>query len=158
MTNNDILRNLRYTFDLNDDQMIKIFGQVGFDATRAMVSNWLKKEDEELHEEIVDIELATFLNGFIIAKRGKREGPQPVAESILTNNLILRKLKIALNLDSAQILQLIENTGFRLGKHELSAFFRKPGQRQYRQCKDQIIRKFLYGLKMKYRPAAPEEN
>jgi len=154
MTNNDILRNLRYTFDLSDEQMIKIFGHVGFDATRAMVSNWLKKEEDEQHEEIVDIELATFLNGFIIDKRGKREGPQPVAESILTNNLILRKLKIALNLDSDNMLELIENTGFRLGKHELSAFFRKPGQRQYRQCKDQVLRKFLYGLKLKHRPSS----
>jgi uncharacterized protein YehS (DUF1456 family) len=42
--------------------------------------------------------------------------------------------------------------GFRLSKHELSAFFRNPTQPQYRECKDQVLRNFLMGLQMKYRP------
>jgi len=151
MTNNDILRQVRYIFSLSDDTMMKIFELADFEATRAMVSNWLKKEEDEQFEELDDVVLATFLNGFIARHRGVREGGTPPPEPILTNNMILRKLKIALSLQSEDIIQLVGLTGFELGKHELSAFFRNPSQRQYRPCKDQVLRKFLYGLKIKER-------
>jgi uncharacterized protein YehS (DUF1456 family) len=96
-------------------------------------------------------QLATFLNGLIIEKRGKKEGPQPIPEKQLNNNIILRKLKIALNLKDEDILDLLKLAGLEISKHELSAFFRKPGQNQYRECKDQVLRNFLSGMGMKYR-------
>lgn len=151
MTNNDIIRQIRYIYDFNDDKMIHIFSLAKFDTTRSMISNWLKKEDDEQFEAISDVELAIFLNGFIALHRGVKDGPSPVPEEILTNNMILRKLKIALSLQSEDMLDIIGLTGFNLGKHELSAFFRKPHQKQYRPCKDQVLRKFLYGLKIKER-------
>ena len=99
-----------------------------------------------------DVEFATFLNGFIIAQRGKREGSSPKPETLLNNNIILRKLKIALNLKDTDILNLFQSVDLRLSKHELSAFFRNPKQAQYRECQDQFLRNFLFGLKKKYRP------
>ena len=151
MNNNDILRRLRYIFDLNDAKMIELFGAGNLEVTRAEVSNWLKKEEEEYYQEIYDKQLAAFLNGFIIEKRGKREGDQPVAEKSLNNNTIFRKLKIALNLQDDDILDILDLAGLRFGKHELSAFFRNPNQSQYRPCKDQVLRNFIYGLQLKYR-------
>jgi len=38
-----------------------------------------------------------------------------------------------------------------ISKHELSAFFRKPGHKHYRECKDQVFRNFLNGVQLKYR-------
>jgi uncharacterized protein YehS (DUF1456 family) len=61
------------------------------------------------------------------------------------------KLKIALNLKSDDVLDMIELAEFRLGKHELSAFFRKQGHKHYRECKDQVLRYFLKGMQIKYR-------
>ncbi len=151
MNNNDILRRLRYIFDLNDAKMIELFGAGNLEVTRAEVSNWLKKEEDEYYQEIYDKQLAAFLNGFIIEKRGKREGDQPVAEKSLNNNTIFRKLKIALNLQDDDILDILDLAGLRFGKHELSAFFRNPNQSQYRPCKDQVLRNFIYGLQLKYR-------
>lgn len=151
MKNNDILRRLRYTFDFGDHDMIKLFSSGGHETTRAEVSNWLKKEEDEDFQELYDKELAAFLNGFINKKRGKREGPQPSPEKSLNNNTILRKLKIALNLKDHDILELLELADFPFGKHELSALFRKPTQSQYRPCKDQVLRNFLKGLQMQYR-------
>jgi len=151
MTNNDILRQIRYIWDFSDEKMIKLFALGEYEVTRAMVSNWLKKEDDEQFENLEDPELAIFLNGLIVKLRGKKEGPLPKPEDPLTNNMILRKLKIALNLKSEDMIEVLALTGFRLGQHELTAFFRKPDQRQFRPCKDQVLRKFLYGLKLKIR-------
>ncbi|WP_162415510.1 YehS family protein [Cyclobacterium roseum] len=158
MQNNDILRSLRYTFDFGDDQMMRIFGMGGLEATRAEVSDWLKKDDDEAFNPLSDFKLAAFLNGLIIYKRGKKEGPQPLPENRLTNNLILRKLKIALELKDGDLLQVLELAGRTISKHELSAFFRKPEQKQYRLCKDQIMRNFLQGLQQQYRSPANESD
>jgi len=151
MQNNDILRRIRYIFDLSDDKMMKAFAEGGMEATRADVSSWLKREEDEDFKSLYDKHLATFLNGFITMKRGRREGPQPKAEKTLNNNLILRKIKIALNFRDDDILGVLKLADFRLSKHELSAFFRKPGQSQYRLCLDQVLRRFLQGLQLHFR-------
>lgn len=150
MNNNDTLRRIRYTFEFSDAQMIELFGMGGLEVTRAEVSDWLKKEDDPEYKELADEKLATFLNGFIIEKRGKKDGPQPAPEKKLNNNIILRKLKIALNLKDEDILEILELVRFRLGKAELSAFFRKPDHHHYRVCQDQILRNFLHGMQLKY--------
>ncbi|WP_194973954.1 YehS family protein [Aquiflexum lacus] len=151
MTNNDILRSLRYTFDFGDDQMIGLFELGGKVVTRAEVSDWLKRDEDDGFKGIYDKDLAYFLNGLIIKKRGKKDDALPVAEKTLTNNMILRKLKIALELKDEDILEMLERLDIHLSKHELSAFFRKPTQSQYRLCKDQVLRNFLRGLQLKYR-------
>ncbi|MBF9252433.1 DUF1456 family protein [Pontibacter sp. 172403-2] len=154
MSNNDILRQIRYTFDFSDSEMIELFGLAGQQVTRAQVSDWLKKEEDPAFQELDDEHLAVFLNGLINSRRGKKEGPQPAPEKRLNNNIIFRKLKIALNLKDEDILEILEMVNFRLSRHELSAFFRNPSQSQYRACKDQILRNFLHGMQLKYRDNA----
>ena len=151
MTNNDILRRLRYVFDFNDNKMIAIFAQADCTVTREQVSNWLKKDDDADYKACRDFEFATFLNGLINDKRGKKEGAQPEIEKKLTNNIIFRKLKIALNLKDEDILELLALADFEISKHELSAFFRKSTHKNYRDCKDQVLRNFLQGVQLKYR-------
>ncbi len=151
MNNNDVLRRLRYTFDYSDGKMIKIFAQAETTITREQVCNWLKKDDDPTFQLCSDVLLATFLNGLINEKRGKREGEQPVPEKRLTNNLIFRKIRIALDLKDDDVLAILELADFRLSKPELSAFFRKPGHKHYRECKEQILRNFLKGIQLKYR-------
>lgn len=151
MNNNDVLRNLRYTFDLNDSAMIKLFSLAQVKVTREEVSNWLKKEDDDAYKTIVDQYFSAFLNGFIAHKRGVKEGEPPVNEKRLNNNIILRKLKIALQLKDEDIINILALADFSISKGELSAFFRKPTQDKFRVCKDQILRKFCFGLQKKYR-------
>ncbi len=151
MSNNDILKTLRYSFDFNDFEMINLFNEGGMEVNRELVSNWLKNEEDPAYQKIIDKELAAFLNGLIILKRGKKDENPPVAEKSLNNNMILRKLKIALSMKDTDMLEVFELRKFRISKHELSAFFRKPDQHQYRECKDQILRNFLMGLQLKLR-------
>lgn len=158
MTNNDILRRIRYTFDFDDLKMIELFKLADHDTNREEICDWLKKEDDPEWEEITDKELAIFLNGFIIAKRGKREGPQPKPEERLSNNMILRKLKIALNLKAEQMLYIFTLADRRLSKHELSAFFRNPSNKSYEPCMDQYLRNFLVGMQKKYKKKTEEPD
>lgn len=150
MTNNDILRRMRYLFNSNDLKMIELFKLANLEVNKNEISNWLKKEDEPTYTEISDQQLASFLNGLIIEKRGKREGPQPIAEIRLSNNMILRKLKIALDLKTDDILDLYASINKKISKHELSAFFRNPEHKSYRHCMDQYLRNFLNALQNKY--------
>lgn len=152
MTYNDILRRLRYAFNFNDDKMIAIFKLGGLETTREVISNWLRKDEDQGFQLIKDVEAAMFLNGLIVEKRGAKDGATPAAEECLSNNLVLLKLKIALNMKDSDILEVMELSDFKVGKHELSALFRKKGHINYRDCEDQFLRNFLKGLQKKIRP------
>lgn len=154
MTKNDILRRVRYIFDFNDDKMIELFALAGVSVNRAQVSAWLKKDEDEGFEEISDTQLAVYLNGLIVDKRGAKDGPQPEPENRINNNIIFRKLKIALDLKAEDILALLETVDTRISKHELSAFFRKSGHKHYRACNNQILRNFLKAVQLRERPSA----
>lgn len=151
MTHNDVLRRIRYIFDLNDNHMIEVFACADHTVTREQICAWLKQETDPGYQEIDDMQMAIFLNGWINARRGRREDNQPGPEGHLTNNMILMKLRIALNLQSEDILTLLEETGLIFSKHELTALFRKPGHKHYRRCEDQVLRNFLKGLQQRFR-------
>lgn len=154
MTNNDVLRRIRYTYDFSDPKVIEIFSLAELSITRDELKGWLKRDDDEGYVGCGDRELATFLNGLIINNRGKQEGPTPEPEKKLNNNIIFRKLKIALDLKNDDVLDLLSLAGITISKHELSAFFRRPDHKHFRKCKDQLLRNFLQGIQLKIRPTA----
>ena len=151
MDNNDILRRIRYTLDFNDSQMIELFKLGNHEVNRTAISNWLKKEDELDYKVMNDHMLAIFLNGLIVKKRGEREGPAPIPEKVLNNNIILKKLKIAFSLRTDDIVRMFSQLDKKISEHELSAFFRNPKQDKYMVCNDQYFRNFLSALQKQYR-------
>ena len=158
MTNNDVLRRIRFIFDFSDSKMIALFGLADYQVTREQISDWLKKDEDPAYQECSDKQLAIFLNGLINDKRGKNEGAQPEPEQRLNNNIIFRKLKIALNLQADEILEIMALADVQISKHELSAFFRRPGHKHYRVCNDQLFRNFLKGIQLKYRADTAESD
>jgi len=156
MDNNGIFRRVRYALDLNNSTMIELFALAGQKVENTEIKAWLKKEDDPTFVEMADKMLATFLNGLIVKHRGKKDGVTPVAEDRLTNNIILRKLKIALELQTEDMLEMFELVDRRVSPHELSSFFRKPTQSKYRVCNDQYLRYFLNGMQKKYRGSESE--
>ena len=151
MDNNDVLRRLRYILNYNDLKMMSVFGSADVGVTREQIGAWLKKDEDPKIEKLSDLHLAVFLNGLINEKRGRKDGPQAAPEKRLTNNMIFMKLKIALNLHAEAVLEILNLAGMPISKHELSAFFRRPGNRHYRVCHNQVLRNFLNGLQIKYR-------
>ena len=145
MDNNDILRRLRYILNYNDEQVQAVLASVGETVTKETIRMWLKREEDADFLFCPNQAVILFLDGIILKKRGPREGAPPRVEK-LSNNLVLKKLKIAFSLQSDDVLQLLKNEDFRLSKHELSAFFRSPSHKHYRVCLDQVLRNFLQGL------------
>lgn len=158
MTNNDILRRIVSMFDIDETKLIEIFGLGDLQVTREQVVSWVKNDVDPDFQQCSDGQLASFLNGFIVYKRGKKEGAQPAPEQQLTNNVIFRKLRIALDLQAEDILEILELSNIEISKHELSSFFRKPGHKHYRECKDSVLRGFLDGAQMMYSGGSDERE
>jgi len=147
MTHNDVLRSLRYVLNVDDAALVEIFRLGNREVSRAEVVAFLKTDDEDGYQACGDKAMAHFLNGLVIYKRGKDESrpPQPV-EVPVTNNTVLKKVRVAFALKDDDIIALLQRTGFVVSKTELSAFFRRPGHRNYRECGDQLLRYLLKGL------------
>ncbi len=154
MTNNDILRRLRYTLNINDSTMIEIFKLADHEIEQSNLTGLLKKEDEEGFVNCSDDVLGYFLDGLILHKRGRKEikpGETRKPDSRLTNNTILKKLRIALELKEDDMLEILKLDNVDISKSELMALFRKEGHKNYKECGDQFLRKFLKGLSIRYR-------
>ena len=152
MTNNDVLRRLRYAFEYNNNTMSEIMALGGQTPSREQMIGWLSKDDESDFGAMADVDLARFLNGLIVHKRARKEGPQPEPEQRMNNNIIFRKLKIALDFKDDDIMAVMALADFRLSKPELSAFFRRADHKHFRVCQDQVLRNFIKGLQLKFRP------
>ena len=64
----------------------------------------------------------------------------------LTNNDVLKKIRVALQLKDDDIVKILDLADFRISKSELGAFFRKETHPKYMELQDQILRNFLNGL------------
>lgn len=147
MTNNDILRRLRHALNINDSKVAEIIDNTGEKTSRSQVNRWLKREEEDGFEEFSVAMLRRFLDGLIIEKRGPRpDGSVAESQQLLTNNEVLKKLRIALELRDDDVIAVFKRAEFVVTKAELGSFFRKEGHRNYRPCPEQVLRKFIQGL------------
>ena len=147
MNNNDILRRLRYAFNFNDIQMTKAIAHVEEKVDLVKVGRWLKREDHHDFLALSDAGLCQFLDGLIIEKRGPRpDGSIPKPLEFISNNEVLKKLRIALALRDEGMMDVFKEAEFVVTKAELGSFFRKEGHRNYAKCPEQVLRKFINGL------------
>ena len=152
MTNNDLLRRLRYALQLNGEAIAGICRLAGYEIGPVEVLKLLRKEDENGFTLCDDAVMSAFLDGLITQRRGPREGGAPApATGPLTNNIILRKLRIALELNDEQMIGIFRQAGVTISKPELSALFRAVDHRNYKVCGDQLLRNFLKGLTLRIR-------
>ena len=167
MNNNDILIRIRYALNLKDGQMVKIFKLGGVEVTEEEVKKMLTKVKEEFGFQDADSNetlpcnnkmLDAFLNGLITFKRGTQEkksgqpeNPVSITRRNNINNIVLKKLKIALSLTSEEVIDILGLAGVKISKGELSAVLRKEGHKNYKECGDRYLRNFLKGLAIQYR-------
>jgi len=154
---NDILRKIRYSLDLKDKEMLQIFKATGQEQQDVKLYTLLKKEDEKEFVLCSQPLLNTFLDGLIIFYRGSLNKPPAPAPKYLTNNDILRKIRIALMYQEKDMLEVFKLSGMEISKSELSSFFRRKTHKHYKECGDQFLRYFLQGLSFyKKRPVMQE--
>lgn len=157
MITNDVLRSIRYMLDLSDGKVVEIARLVdpAFPLDKATVQAFLRREDDPEYVACSDAVLAHVLDGLVIHRRGRNgdQPPRPV-EKRITNNLVLKKLRVAFELKDVDLHEVFAAAGFPLSKPEMSALFRQPGHHNYRPCGDQLLRNFLRGLTLRLRPEA----
>ncbi|MCC5890641.1 MAG: DUF1456 family protein [Alkalibacterium sp.] len=173
MNNNDRLVRLRYALDLKDRETVEVFSLGEQELTKDDVQQMLTKVnnkdiDQDDEDDFTENTYAkacdnrtfeSFLNGLIVYKRGQQVTAkgEPVKQTRLIkhdkdiNNVLLKKVKIALTLTSDDILDILDETGVHISNSELSAVLRKEGHRNYKECGDRYARNFLKGLTMRYR-------
>jgi uncharacterized protein YehS (DUF1456 family) len=154
VNNNDTLRRIRYALNFSDQQMVRVFGLGGETVSEAQVVQYLSREDDPDGDYCDDAVLGRFLDGLIIERRGPPPAgrPAPPPMRALTNNAKLKKLRVALNLHEDDMLATLKAGGHPMSRGELTALFRKPQHKHYRDCGDQVLRKFLNGLTKRMRP------
>ncbi|HDS1737510.1 MULTISPECIES: DUF1456 family protein [Pseudomonas] len=147
MNHNDVLRSMRYMLKVNDAEIVKIIGLSGLAVSTEAVATYMKKEEEAGYVRCPDEVMAHFLDGLVIHRRGRDESrpPQPI-EVPVTNNAVLKKLRVAFELKEDDMHSVLKSVDFPVTKPELSALFRKVGHDNYRPCGDQLLRNFLKGL------------
>ena len=150
MTNNDFLRRLRYALNIKDNIMVQIFKKGNIIVTKEDVLDYLKKDIDEGFKKLSNNDLISFLDGLIIQKRGKKEDGTPVPKIKVTknnlNNILLRKLRIALAFKSYDMIRIFKLGGIEISEGELSALFRREDHKNYKECGDKYVRVFLKGL------------
>jgi uncharacterized protein YehS (DUF1456 family) len=157
MINNDTLRSIRYMLDLSDNKVIELITLVdpNLPIEKADMQAFLKKEGEAGYVECSNSVLAHFLDGLVVQRRGRDESqPTRPVEKRVTNNVVLKKLRVAFELKDIDMHQILADAGFPISKPELSALFRQPGHKNFRLCGDQLLRNFLKGLTLRVRGGA----
>lgn len=151
MITNDYLRSIRYLLNINENKMIEIIQLSGKTVTPQEMSSYLLSEEQEGFVLCDDETMAHFLDGLVFYKRGKDDSrPRAPFEMPVTNNLVLKKLNVAFQLKEEDMHMILEAAGFKFGRSELSAFFRKKDHPNYRECGDQFLRNFFKGLNLKF--------
>ncbi|MGY0557334.1 DUF1456 family protein [Lysobacter sp. A286] len=154
MINNDVLRSIRFMLDLSDIKVVEItrLADPDFPIEKLDVQAFLKKDEDADFIECPDDVLAHFLDGLVLHCRGRDESlpPRPV-EKRITNNIVLKKLRVAFQLKDVDMHQVFDAAGFPISKPELTALFRQADHKHFRRCGDQVLRNFLKGLTLRLR-------
>ena len=155
MIHNDVVRSLRYLLQTDDTGLEKIIGLGGGTTSRSEITALMKRDDEEGYVLCGDEVMGQFLDGLIIQRRGREENaPVRAPEKVVTNNTVLKKLRVAFELKETDFLELMAASGFQVSKPELSALFRNAEHKNFRAAGDQFLRNFLKALTVKLRPGA----
>jgi len=160
MRNDEVIKSIRYILDLDDAEIAKILKLADYQPSRDEVSEIFKDEKEtitkidgsEVQKDTDHKLTAHFLDGVIFQLRGKsdKHPPQPI-QTPVTNNIVLKKLRVAFKLKDTDIINILKDEGLSISKSELSAFFRDDTHRNYKNCGDQVLRYFLRGLAKRHR-------
>jgi uncharacterized protein YehS (DUF1456 family) len=147
MTTNDTLHRIRTALRLDDATLITIFASEDFAITAEHLRAITARQESKSAEVCTHEELGIFLDGLIRFKRGTiTNPPADDAEIELTNNLILKKLRIALRLKDPEVLIVFGLAEREISISQIKDLFRNPAHPRFRLCSDALLNDFLIGL------------
>lgn len=167
MNNNDVVRRIRFIYNIKNADMIKIFELGGLTINKDQYQDimTMQEPDTPRDEKLSRRDLEKFMNGLIISQRGvkKDEDGQPVEPDYSMqrdndiNNVVIKKLKIAMTYSNEDLIEFWEAAGFKVSKGEVGAMLRRKGHPKYLVAGDQFMRKLLGGLAITFRDGETTE-
>lgn len=147
MNHNELMRNLRRALAVNEHGLAEIYALSGDSMDAEGLKNRLKQSNESGYVECEEVTAARMLEAMIIHLRGAKEGaPTPQPQLPLSNNHVLKKLRIAYDLKDEDMHRLFAAEGTELGKQQLKSLFRKEDNKNYLACSEKLLRIFLKSL------------
>jgi uncharacterized protein YehS (DUF1456 family) len=148
INNNEVLRNIWNSLDICELEMGEIFKMGGYSGDEETIKGILNKDNEKgCSDEIME----SFLEGLIVYRRGPSEKKSEGSEERqkLTNNMILKKLRIAFDLKGEDMIDVFAFGEMEITKDELNNLFRKSSHAKYKECSNRHLRAFLKGINFK---------
>jgi uncharacterized protein YehS (DUF1456 family) len=147
MNTNDILYKITQALTLTPKDILDIYKLEDYPMDEAHLDGLLKRKYDKDFISCSYEELGVFLDGLIAFKRGEsRDKPANDEAVVLDNNLIIKKLRIALNLKEYEIDLVFKLADIELTKQQIKSIFRNPNHKNYKVCSDELLDKFLEGL------------
>ena len=144
---NEILYRIQQAMNLTTEEMIEAYKLEAYNMETSHLESLLKRRNDIGFILCTYEELGLFLDGLVTLKRGpspKKANNDEVIE--LSNNLILKKLRIALELKEAETEIIFGLADIELTKQQLASLFRKEGHKNFKACSDELLMAFLEGL------------
>lgn len=142
-----VLSRVKDALRLSSDDILKIYQAEGYEIDDGRVEAIFKKPSSKKSQSATYEELGVFLDGLIRVMRGE---PAKVVdddeEIILDNNLIIKKLKIALNLKSIDIDMIFNLADYPMSRSKIRDILRSSEHPKYKRCSDAVLDAFLEGL------------
>jgi len=144
---NDILFKIKTALSLSNSEIIEAYKWADFTMSEERVSNIVKRHQDKGYEEATYEELGLFLDGLVVLKRGENSKKVESDEVVeLTNNLILKKLRVAMNLKESELVIIFALAEVTLTKRQIGSLFRKEGGKNFKACSDELLMAFIEGL------------
>jgi uncharacterized protein YehS (DUF1456 family) len=151
LNTNETLYRIYKALGLSIDEMLKAYELAEYPMERTHLESLLKRRQDKGFNLCSYEELGVFLDGLIVLKRGPSPKKEREDETVeLTNNLILKKLRIALELKEPETEIIFNLADIMLTKQELKSLFRKEGHRNFKSCPDELLMAFFEGLEEFY--------
>ena len=145
MKPSEVIKAVKDALNLNRRQILHIYELEDYPMSLERLDKILKNRSKKNSANASYEELGVFLDGLISYKRGKRDR-ELKEDVILDNNLILKKLRTALNLKEYEIEMIFELADFKISKSKIRDLFRSNGHPKFKECDDKTLKAFLEGL------------
>jgi len=142
-----VITALKDALNLSRPQILSLYELLEYPMSRERLDRILKNPSNKRSITASYEELGLFLDALILQKRKESPKVNESDEEIeLTNNLIFKKIRVALNLKEYEIAIIFELADYRISKSQIKDLFRSPKHPKYRECSDKTLAAFLEGL------------
>ncbi len=144
---NEILFRIQKALNLTTEEILEAYKLEDYTMEASHLESLLKRRQDDGSILASYEELGVFLDGLVTLKRGPSPKKANEDEAVeLTNNLILKKLRIALELKEPETEIIFGLAEVELSKQQLASLFRKKGHKNFKECSNELLMAFLDGL------------